>query len=234
MKNISIIIPLGPDEDQLSQLLDGLSILPEETEIIIVSCGNKGRQKTTFESRARWLTSAQGRAVQQNMGAKAAKGEFLWFLHADSLVSPQVFEALTASLQKKPDALHYFHLKFRPDGPRAMWLNEWGAWFRSVVLGVPFGDQGFCLSKDSFTRIGGFSEDAAFGEDHLLVWQARQAGLKVVCTGAALPTSARKYSAHGWGALTLKYQMLWLKQAAPELLKLLRFRFNNFVNPNGE
>lgn len=222
MKNISIIIPLGPDEDQVGQLLDDLSALPEETEIIIVSCGDK--QKTTFEHHVRLITSAQGRAIQQNMGAKAAKHDFLWFLHADSRVTAQVFAALEDSVQKAPNALHYFHLKFKDDGPGGMWLNEWGARFRSQILGIPFGDQAFCLSRDNFTKIGGFPEDAPYGEDHLLVWHWRQAGLKLRCTGVALETSARKYSQHGWGALMVKYQWLWMRQALPEIVRLVRGR----------
>ncbi len=222
MKNISIIIPLGPDEDQVTELLDDLTALPAETEIIIVSCGEV---KQTGETRHRWITSAQGRAIQQNTGAKAAKGKFLWFLHADSRVTVKGLDALEASVQAFPDALHYFHLKFKNDGPRATRLNEWGAWVRSEFLGLPFGDQGFCLSKENFAKIGGFPEHAPYGEDHLLVWYARQAGIKLRCCGAELITSARKYRTHGWGSLTLKYQWLWIKQAAPELYRLVRDKF---------
>ncbi len=230
MKNISIIIPLGPDEDQLSQLLHDLDGLPPETEIIIVSCGDV----KVDEPRARWISSPQGRAIQQNVGAKAAKGEFLWFLHADSRITPHGINALAASLQKAPQALHYFHLKFLNDGPWGMWLNEWGAWFRSQILGMPFGDQGFCLRKDNFNKVGCFPEQAPYGEDHLLVWHVRQAGLKLRCTGETLQTSARKYHQFGHAHLMVKYQWLWLRQAAPELSKLLRLRFKNLVKSNGE
>ena len=104
-----------------------------------------------------------------------------------------------------------------------MQLNEWGAWFRSQVLGIPFGDQGFCLHRKLYEQIGKFPESAEYGEDHLLVWHARQAGIKLRCTGSALTTSARKYKHHGWGALTLKFQFLWIKQALPELWKLKGF-----------
>ena len=231
LKNLSIIIPLGPDEDQLAPLLADLAPLSAETEIILVFCG--GEERGGDNRPLRWLRSEQGRAIQQNVGARAATGEFLWFLHADSRVTPEVLAALERSLDQAPKALHYFHLKFKADGPWGMRLNEAGAWFRSTILGVPFGDQGFCLRKDSFVRIGGFNEQAAFGEDHLLVWQARQAGIKLRCTGAALLTSARKYSAQGWGALTLKYQLLWLRQAAPEVLKLFRHRLTRKRSRHG-
>lgn len=231
MKNLSIIIPLGPGEDQVHHLLEDLYGLPEAAEIIIVSCDDANK---TTDARVRRITSAQGRAIQQNAGAKAAKGDFLWFLHADTRLTPQAFVALAASLQKAPQALHYFHLKFSNDGPRGMWLNEWGARVRSGILGIPFGDQGFCLGKDSFTKVGGFSEHTLYGEDHLLVWHVRQAGLKLRCTGTALKTSARKYRHYGHIVLMVKYQRRWLKQAAPEFLKLLRLKWKDFVKANGE
>jgi len=231
LRNLSIIIPLGPEEDQLAELLGDLALFAQETEIILVSCGDgplpelsSKRSELSYKlpDNMTYITSPQGRAIQQNAGARAATGDFLWFLHADSRVTKQALLALSISLQQAPDALHYFHLKFKKDGPAGMWLNEWGARFRSQILGLPFGDQGFCLRKDNFITIGGFPEDVAYGEDHVLVWHLRQAGLKLRGTGAALPTSARKYVTHGWGALTFKYQWRWMVQAFPEFIKFIR------------
>lgn len=232
VKNLSIIIPLGPDEDQLCDLLDDLRLLPDETEIIAVPCnGNIAQQVRIAEDhplrdRLLIVSSTQGRAVQQNAGAAAASRDFLWFLHADSRVTPDALRALEAALAKAPDALHYFHLKFKNDGPGSMWINEWGVRFRSRILGIPFGDQGFCLHRKCFSRIGRFPEDASYGEDHLLVWHARQSGVKVRCTNADLTTSARKYGRHGWASLTMKYQYLWIRQAMPELGKLIRLNLS--------
>lgn len=222
LRNLSIVIPLGPDEDQLPQLLDDLKDLSKEIEIILVSCIENIEQALP-QNNIKYISSVQGRACQMNAGARVSQREFIWFLHADSRVMAQTLNALENSIKTAPDAVHFFRLKFKGDGPRLMVLNEWGGWFRSEVLGVPFGDQGFCLRKNIFDKIGGFPEEAPYGEDHLLVWHARQAGVKLRCTGGALLTSARKYRQGGWIALTIKYQYLWLKQALPELWKLIRF-----------
>ncbi len=218
LDNISIIIPLGPGEDQHHGLLDDLRALcAAGPEIIPVACdGSSGRGA---------ISSLPGRALQQNCGAAVARRDFLWFLHADSTVTDEVVRALAASVKEAPDSLHYFHLKFAGDGAGWLRLNEWGARFRSDILGLPFGDQGFCLSRENFNRIGGFPEQAAYGEDHLLVWHARQAGIALRPTGVALTTSARKYRTHGWGRLTVKYQLLWIRQAWPEFLRLFRRLF---------
>jgi len=226
-ENLSIIIPLGPDEDQLAPLLDDLRRLGSRAEIIVVTCDEGAARCKADDLNIQWLQSAQGRAIQQNTGARAAGGDFLWFVHADSRPTAQGLAALMAALMAAPDALHYFHLKFAADGPPLMRLNEWGAWARSQILKVPFGDQGFCLKKDHFNQIGGFPEQVPYGEDHLLVWRARQAGIKLRCTGAPLMTSARAYGAHGWAALTAVYQLRWIKQALPEFYRLIRRQQGN-------
>lgn len=229
VKKLSIIIPVGPDEDQLHGLLDDLVVLPEETEIILVTAEEYEFHHTQLverehplRHRIRRVQASPGRASQQNAGAAAAQHEYLWFLHADSRVKPECLTAIEAALATAPDALHYFCLAFIDDGPRLIRLNEWGARLRSQILGLPFGDQGFCLHRDQFARIGGFPEHAPYGEDHLLIWHARQAGIRLRCTGTELQTSARKYREKGWLALTLRYQFLWIKQALPEGYKLIR------------
>lgn len=97
-----------------------------------------------------------------------------------------------------------------------MLINEIGCWIRSRILGVPFGDQGFALSKQNFERIGGFPEGAPYGEDHLFVWRAKQRGIRLQCTGAPLYTSARRYAETGWVKLTWDYARRWTRQAWPE------------------
>ncbi len=109
-----------------------------------------------------------------NAAANKIKKPFLWFLHADSRLNARSLTSLESSLRAEPDGLHYFDLAFLPDGPRLMILNQAGVWLRSHLLGLPFGDQGFCLKRELFLKLGGFDETAPYGEDHLLVWAAKR------------------------------------------------------------
>jgi hypothetical protein len=119
-----------------------------------------------------------------------------------------------------PDAIQYFDLEFQPDGPRLARLNALGARFRSRWLGMPFGDQGLCLRRDLFWRLGGFDETAAYGEDHLLIWAARRAPIPLQPVGAVITTSARKYASNGWFATTALHSWRTWRQAIPQLIKL--------------
>ena len=198
---ISVIIPLAPNETKHHSLI---ASLPEGLEII---------------------TSQEGsRAASLNAGAAKATGDYLWFLHADSELHAACILALTGAITHSPDALYYFNLAFKNDATPLMALNALGVWFRSHLLGVPFGDQGLCIKKEHFERIGGFPEGLAYGEDHVFVWRVRQSGIKLKATGATLTTSARKYQTHGWLATTFKHQYLWVIQAWPEWIRLLKTR----------
>ena len=111
------------------------------------------------------------------------------------------------------EAASYFDLAFAAGGPWQMPLTAAGTWLRSHLFGLPFGDQGFCLRRASFMRLGGFDEAATCGEDHFFVWAAKRQGLALRCTGRSIATSARKYAANGWWATTWTHLCLTLQQA---------------------
>lgn len=199
---LSIIIPLAPDETQQQQLLADLATNSLQAEII--------------------QTSEENRATSLNLGAKQAMGQWLWFLHADSRINQDNLRALENSLNQDQDslALHYFDLGFKDSGPL---LNSTalGATLRSRLLGCPYGDQGFCISKQLFLDLGGFPENRLYGEDLLLVWRAHQTGVPLQRIPSTLFTSARKYRQQGWLKVTLLHQWYWLRLSLPELFKLV-------------
>jgi hypothetical protein len=229
--SLSIVIPVAPGESALSGLLDDLSRLHGISEILVVTAetDNDDWQALldTFSAPIpiQQISAPAGRARQLNRGAAAAAGEFLWFLHADSRISPATGEMLHRSIGKYPDDLHYFDLNFHREGPFLMRLNAWGVWIRAHWFKMPFGDQGFCLSARRFHELGGYDESPAYGEDDAFVWTARMAGMNVRPTGATIETSARKYQRDGWCRTTLRHFWLTWKQALPRYARLLRKRW---------
>jgi glycosyltransferase involved in cell wall biosynthesis len=190
LDNVSIIIPTAPDETAQQQLLNDLKQL--NNQIII---------------------SAEGsRAKSLNVGAVKASDDFLWFLHADSRVSTENIFALEQALKKRSNVLHYFDLAY--DGGHLTNSNSLGANIRSRLLGLPYGDQGFCISKNLFNKIGGYPENVPYGEDLLFIRLAKRTGIKLNRVPSKLLTSARKYKQHGWLKLTVLRQ--W------QMVKLLR------------
>ena len=222
---ISVIIPLAPQEDKWKELVPQLINLPEGSEILLV-VGIGERIDVSDFKHTRVVEGRTGRAGRMNSGADNACNDCLWFLHADSKLAKDTITKLFAAYEKTPDALYYSDLKFLNDGPKLTKLNEVMVRWRSDFLKMPFGDQGFAISKSLFFELGGYRNDVAYGEDYLFTWKVRQEGHPIKSTGAAIYTSARKYEKGGWGKVTLTHVFLTFKQGLPELLKLIRNKFS--------
>lgn len=214
---LSIVIPVGPGERAWPRLLDDLAALEGPAEILLVA----PRAEVPVDFRpeqhglrvgARWLESGTGRARQQNAGARAARGETLWFLHADSRLPARALDAAWDFAGR--EALGYLDLHFAGDGPVLARLNALGARLRSRWLRLPFGDQGLMLPRHCFRALGGFDESLSAAEDHAFIWTARRAGLPLVPIGTPLLTSARRYREQGWLRTTIRHGVLTVAQAA--------------------
>lgn len=217
---LSIIVPIAPAEPDWRRLTDQLApLMPQDAELILVSSG-----APLLAGPWRCLATTAGRARQMNHGASHARGGFLWFVHADTVLLPDSVPALMRFIDGATPALGWFDLAFLPDGPWLTRLNAWGANRRSHLLELPFGDQGLVLPATTFAQLGGFDEVAPYGEDHLLVWAAHEAGVPVRPVGAALLTSARKYAERGWARTSARHVWLTARQAWPRYLAVRRTR----------
>src|SRR5437868_7144681 len=96
---ISIIVPVLNEAATLRGVLAQLRACSPEGEIIVVDGGSTdGGVEIARQLAGSVLVSAPGRAVQMNVGAKAARRDILWFVHADSTVSAYLPVAIETAL----------------------------------------------------------------------------------------------------------------------------------------
>lgn len=215
LPSVTAVIPVGPGDRSWRELVGVLEReAPAISRVLVFAIGDL--QSRPRDPSQRVLEVDRGRARQQNAGARRARSDWLWFLHADSRPLPASFAALSQFLARDEDALGHFDLRFHDGGSALLRLTEWGAALRCRRFGLPFGDQGFVLRRARFEALCGFDEARDHGEDHALVWAARRAGLPLRRIPAPLPTSARKYHDNGWLATTLRHQRLTWAQAWQE------------------
>lgn len=205
--NLTIIIPVGPNDDAWVNLLADLTMIDCEAEIILSACQVQP-SGLTLPKHVYWIHAKQGRAQQLNAGAISSARDFIWFLHADTLLTPDVIKTIQHFLNKQQRVLSYFSLSFASDGPFQTRMNAWAANLRSSVFGLPFGDQGLIMHRDIFEQVNGFDESLVIGEDLDFVVRVKAAGFILRQLPAELVTSARRYRQYGWFSTTLKH--LWL------------------------
>ncbi len=224
---LSILVPLAPGDAVPATL--AASLVAITADVVIVHADADGGTdsagvpavdanampvKDTRDCHGcRVIHAARGRAHQQNAGAAATGSRWLWFVHADSALHAGTAAALRQFIAHDDDAIGYCDLRFLDDGPALMPVNAAGAWLRSRVLGLPFGDQGLLVRRDTFDRLGGFDAGVGRGEDHAFVWRARRAGVALRPLRVPLSTSARRYAEHGWWATTADHLRETWRQA---------------------
>jgi len=205
--DLSIIIPVGPNDLSWQNLLNELTLLGNKIEIIISAC-QKQPVDLKLPKNVKWIYSTQGRAKQLNAGAEKSTRKTVWFLHADTQLTEGVCHAIHSYLDMNDQGLGYFKLKFSNDGPRQMQLNAWAANIRSRHFGLPFGDQGFVMNKSVFDQLKGFDESLKLGEDLDFVVRAKSSGIGLHELASELVTSSRRYKQYGWLSTTMRY--VWL------------------------
>src|SRR5947209_9801093 len=97
----SIIIPVLNEEAVLEQQLLHLArqCAHHDCELLIVDGGSSDRTVSIAAQYGRVVLSPRGRATQMNTGAAAASGDVFIFLHADTQLPHNAFEAIEFTLR---------------------------------------------------------------------------------------------------------------------------------------
>ncbi|MCB1836414.1 MAG: TIGR04283 family arsenosugar biosynthesis glycosyltransferase [Alcanivoracaceae bacterium] len=204
-RSLSIIIPVLNDASALAALLASLQAVRDLVEIIVVDGGSTDASGEMAERYAhRVLHTAAGRAMQMQAGAQAATGTWLWFVHADSVLSP----SLLAEMQQLPEHVQWGRCDVQFDDARAVFrMIAFFMNWRSRLTGICTGDQGMFVRRELFARIGGFASLPLMEDVELSDRLKKQAGLH--CPATPLVTSARRWQAHG--VLRTILLMWWLR-----------------------
>ena len=170
---LSISIPTLNEERSLGGPLASLSSLAPE--IIVVDGGSKdGTMEVARKYTSVVLDSNRGRGIQQHTGACQAQGDILLFLHADTWL-PKGFEiVIERALSDSKTVFGAFHLGHHPS---TAFLNLVAlmANLRSLLLKIPYGDQGLFMRRSDYFRVGGF-KDLPLMEDVDLVRRLNRIG----------------------------------------------------------
>jgi hypothetical protein len=127
-------------------------------------------------------------------GWRAARGETVLFLHADTRLGAGWQGALEAALADPAVAGGAFRLRFEEPG-LALRVLEWGARARARLGGLPYGDQALFVRRRLLDAAGGIAPVPIF-EDLDLVRTIQRNGRLALLPVDAL-TSARRYQRNG-------------------------------------
>lgn len=195
--SLGVVIPTlnaGPGLARaLECLAEGRAVF--DLDVLVVDGGSDDNTVAVAEAHgARVIRSARGRGTQLAAGAGAVRGDWLLFVHGDTVLAPGWAVELAAFMITGRGRAAYFRLRLDDDAPGARRIERMAAW-RCRVLGLPYGDQGLALARDLYTAFGGYP-DMPLMED---VYLARRFGRsRLVGLETEAVTSARRYQAGGY------------------------------------
>lgn len=203
--SLSVVIPVLNEAANLGQTLGSLSS-GFEVEILVVDGGSSDASVEVAEGAgAAVLRSEPGRGRQMNLGARAAQGDLLFFLHGDSQ-APFLFDWYIRQGVRRPGTVGgSFSFGLDERFPGASLITAVTN-VRSRMLRLPYGDQGLFLSQRLFRELGGFPETPLLEDVHLVQALKRKGGLVIV--PVPVVTSGRRWTRLGPLRTTLINQLI--------------------------
>jgi rSAM/selenodomain-associated transferase 2 len=192
--SLSIVIPCLDEARIVRARLEALQALRAEGhELVLVDGGSGDGSAALARSLVdRLVVTGPGRARQMNAGARAARGEVLWFLHLDCGLPPGAASLVRAAAQDRG----WGRYDVRLSGPRPVFrVIEAMMNLRSRASGIATGDQGIFVRREWFEAAGGFP-DIPLMEDVALSRALRRRG-RPACLRPPLVTSSRRWERHG-------------------------------------
>ena len=204
---ISFVIPVLNEAERVASLLEGLRERFPLAELVVVDGGSRDGTVAAAMGRCdSLLVSPPGRAGQMNLGGRAATGDYLFFLHADTSLSVSA-GALGEALAAAP-SWGFFRVSLSGPGI-SLRVVEWFMNRRSGLTRVATGDQVLFLDRALFEATGGFA-DIPLMEDVEYCKRLRALAAPSII-GHPVTTSSRRWEERGVARTVL--QMWWLRLA---------------------
>jgi len=202
----SIVIPVLNECDASEHLLPALRRQFPAAEVLVVDGGSTDSSVArALRSSDQLLICKPGRASQMNLGARAARGRYLLFLHADTL--PLFSEELLLNWMAMQFRWGFCRVQLSGAGA-ALRIIECAMNVRSRLTGVATGDQLLVVRRDWFLEQGAFAEQPLM-EDVEICKRLRRIVSPAVLD-AVVQTSSRRWEEQGVVSTVLRMWALRL------------------------
>lgn len=219
---LSVIVPTLNEGRSISATLEALAAVGDRVEVIVVDGGSVDETvEVARKHGARVVASQKGRGLQMHAGALAARGETLWFLHADTIIPTEGIDQIEGALGRDPGVVGgNFAIRFDGESRAARFLTWLYPQLRK--LGLCYGDSAIFVRASIYQELGGFKPFPLF-EDLDLVRRLKKRG-RLIHLPSAVLTSSRRFEGRSFTLTFVRWatlQALYWVGVKPHLLNRL-------------
>ena len=183
---VTIIIPTYNEENNIKSIENMLSDLNGDFEVIFTDGFSSDHTFDTISYPK--IQKARYRSNQMNEAGKLARGDYLFFLHCDSIIGSDCINLIEESKAE----CGCFTIKFKPSN----WKLNFIAYFSNLRVkkrNIAFGDQGIFIKKDLFMKVGGY-KSIPLMEDYQLSLDLNKNGIKIKQLDYTIYSSSRRFT----------------------------------------
>jgi len=218
MNSISAIIPTLNESANIESMLLFMRKLDPALELIVVDAYSDDDTVNKAKRYAHVITSERGRGVQMNAGARIARGEIFWFLHADCLPHPQSVHTMRHVLANPNIVGGAFEYELDHPGLHyqlAVSLSN----MKNKFFKLLFGDMGIFVRREIFYQMNGFRMIPLMEDMDFSIRLKKQGS--VVILPFRMHTSARRWVDEGYVKHSVRswvFQSAYALGASPNIL----------------
>ncbi|WP_416137763.1 TIGR04283 family arsenosugar biosynthesis glycosyltransferase [Halomonas sp. HK25] len=205
---LSLIMPVLDEASTLKTTLTALQpLMSRGLEVIVVDGGSRDATATLAAPLCtRMVEAPRGRARQMNLGAAAASGQALLFLHADTRLPQDADRRIARALS---DRRCWGHFDVCLEGTnRLLPIIATAMNLRSRLTGIATGDQALFMTRAAFEAVGGFP-DQPLMEDIEMSRRLKRLS-PPACLRQKVVSSGRRWEQHGaWATVRLMWRLRW-------------------------
>lgn len=196
---ISVIIPTLNEAPHIGRLIRYLMqhASPLLSEIIVSDGGSTDDTEGCARASGCIFTRSpkRGRAAQMNHGVQFAKGDVLYFIHADALPPETYLTDIQTAIESEKYVMGCYRFKF--DSPSILLkINAFCTRFRA--LWCRGGDQTLFVTRSIFDELKGYREDFIIMEEYDFIQKAFKNNYLFKIIPKTVLVSARKYEKNSY------------------------------------
>ena len=208
---ISVIIPTLNEEKYIGELIQALIRKSDPNrllEVLVIDGQSTDRtvEVAKLAGAVVYESQQRGRAAQLSLGGERARGDVLYFLHADTQ-PPKAFDKIIEKAVNQGCLAGCFQVRFEPS---TRFLRFFEGFVKLPWMVSRGGDQSLYVTRELYSRIGGFNPTLKIMEDIEIIRRIRRETAFHILSHHVV-TSSRKYQRQGAWRLQMLYAWIHLQ-----------------------